>query len=393
MGRERKKSDVISIVEACYRPADAQQEWLAHLLELAQPVLDQGGGLGLSLVKEGSVGRSIVLSDGVGPLRDMLRLSWPIIEQLDELTYRGFYYPGVPVVRASSLVSRFAPPARAAFSSLMQHAGASDLLGMLGYPAGGWAFALFLAIGKTPISPQLQRTLRRLRIHVEASFRLRVLPPTSAVAIIHPDGRVVHAEGDALERPVRARLRVQAAAIERARSPRQREDPHRALAVWRALVDGRWSVVERTDPDGQRFYYAFENAPEMQLQRGLTPTESSVLRAALRGRSDGDIAYEIGRSRSRVSNVLAAAAERLGFSGRQDMLRIAARLRGHLHGRAPQSLSAGERAILALARRGLTNGAMAEARGVSTHTVAAQLRSLRRKLGGVSRRGMLLLDL
>ncbi len=392
MGRKPKPNDLISIAEACYEETGADRDWLRHLLERAQPVLDQGGGLGLSLVKENGAGRGIALSEGLGALEDMLRLSWPVIEQLDEATYREFFYPGKPVVLASSLVAGFALPARRAFSSLLEYADASDLLGLLGYPIDGWAFSLFMALGRRRLSPQVKASLLRLRIHVEAGIRLRVIPRSAAVAVIHPDGRLVHAEGDALAHIARTELRTQATTIERVRGGKQRVDAHRALAVWRALVQGRWSVVERVEHDGKRLYYAFENAPQTRERHGLGPGNSRILTAALRGLSNKEIAYEIGCSNSSVSNVLAACARRLGFTGREQLLRVAAGLRGQLDGRTAVQLTTAEREVLTLVRRGLSNAAIAKARRVSPHTVAAQLRSIRRRVGGVSRRALLLLD-
>jgi DNA-binding CsgD family transcriptional regulator len=53
-----------------------------------------------------------------------------------------------------------------------------------------------------------------------------------------------------------------------------------------------------------------------------------------------------------------------------------------------EKLSAGERAVVALARQGLSNQEIAKARGTSPRTVANQLASAYRKLGIDGRAGL-----
>lgn len=391
MGRKPKTPDHISIVEASYQAVDSDEAWLSQLLEIARPVLDLGTGVGLSLVQEGPAGRRVALSQGVGPLNDMLRLSWPAVQQLDDTTYRKFFYPQKPVLLASELVSGFAEPLRHAFGSLMQHAGARDLLGMLGYPAPGWAFAMFVAVGDAPIAKHLLETLRRLRIHIEAGMRLRMFCSGEAVAVIRPDGRLEHMNTDALERTTCALLEAQATAIERARVAERRADPHRALAVWKALVGGRWSVVERVDSDGKRHYHAFENAPHVHAWRALNRTEALVCSLSFQGLVGKEIAYSTGLSQSTVSSNLSSAALRLGFAGRAELLRVGARLQDAHKKPLAAELTNAEKEVLTLVQRGLANAAIAKARGTKVNTVANQIRALLGKTGVRSRRGLLLL--
>jgi len=273
------------------------------------------------------------------------------------------------------------------------HAGARDLLGMLGYPARGWAFAMFVAVGDAPITPHLLATLRRLRIHIEAGMRLRMFCSREAVAVIRPDGRLEHMNTDALERTTCALLEAQAAAIERARSAKGRADSHRALAVWNALVDGRWSVVERVDSDGKRHYHAFENAPHIHALRALSRTQALVCSLSLQGLVGKEVAYSTGLSQSSVSSNLSSAALRLGFAGPAELLRVGAQLQDAPQKPLVAELTKAEREVLALAQRGLTNAQVAQARGTKVNTVANQIRALLGKTGVRSRRGLLLLQL
>jgi DNA-binding CsgD family transcriptional regulator len=391
MALRAKRTDYVSIVEACYRSTDLDEEWLDGVLMAARPLLDLGGGIALSLVQEGPLGRKVVLSQGAGPVSDMLRRSWPVLEQLDSDTYRRFFYPRQTVVSAAALVGDFSPPIQGVFASLMAQAGAEDLLGMLGYPAEGWAFALFVAVDHGAVTPAIRNALRRLRIHVEASLRLRLFSSAESVAVIRPDGKLEHVRDGALDESQREAIGAQAVCIDRARTQEGRANSERALSVWHALVEGRFSLVERVESDGRRYYHAFENAPHVRAQRAITETEAVVLSLTLRGLSGKEVSYSTGLSQARISSALALAAERLGFARREDLLRVGASLLQSEEDATSVELTHAEREVFALVRRGLSNQEIAEARGTSVNTVANQLAALLRKTGASSRRALLVI--
>jgi DNA-binding NarL/FixJ family response regulator len=315
--------------------------------------------------------------------------NWSIVEQLDLETYRKFFYPRQPVISASALVSDFAPSIQALFASLMKHAGSEDLLGMLGYPAEGWVFALFIAVDQRSATLAVREALRRLRIHVEASLRLRLFASADADAVIRPDGKLVHVRDGALDESLREAIGAQALNIDQARTKKGRADADRALSVWHALVEGRFSLVERVEPDGKRYYHAFENAPHVRTLRAITETEEVVLSLSLRGLSGKEVAYTTGLSPARISSALAAAAERLGFACREDLLRVGASLLHAEDDIVSVELTQAEQEVLTLVRRGLSNQEIADARGTSINTVANQLAALLRKTGATNRRALL----
>ncbi|MET0287569.1 MAG: LuxR C-terminal-related transcriptional regulator [Polyangiales bacterium] len=386
MGRRAKQTGYVALVEACYRDIESDQEWLAQLFTSACPLLDLGGGVGLSLVQERPHERAITLSGGVGGVHDILQPSWPVIQQLDAATYQGFFYPDKAVVLASSLVSNFAQPAKLTFSSLMAQAGASDLLGMLGYPAQGWAFAMFVGVGKAPLTPQLHKTLRQLRIHIETSLRLRLFSSFEPAAVLRPDGKILHLDVDALGDAGGATLSAQTVALEQARSAPGRRDEPRALAVWKALVHGRWSLIERVDHDGQRLYHAIENSPHVHPQRALTETEERVLELSVRGGTGKEIAYELDLSQSRISEALKSARERLGVRDLGALLQLGARLNKLLPPLSTTKLTEAEREVLAMIRQGDANTQIARRRGSAPNTVRNQISNILRKTGAPSRR-------
>lgn len=128
-----------------------------------------------------------------------------------------------------------------------------------------------------------------------------------------PDGRIEHAEAPAQGKLAREVLRRSAAALDRARGPLRRTDQDEALAVWKALVAGRWSLVDHVDTDGRRFVLARRNDPDAPDVRGLTLREQQVLGYVALGHANKTIAYELGLTTSTVAGHLAKARQKLGL--------------------------------------------------------------------------------
>lgn len=103
------------------------------------------------------------------------------------------------------------------------------------------------------------------------------------------------------------------AALVRIEAARSRgTDPQDSVELWRALVSGRWSVVEHFERDGKRYYLAHKNDPQLAPDLALTERERQVLGYAELGHSDKLIAYSLGLSRSTVATLLARARRKLG---------------------------------------------------------------------------------
>jgi DNA-binding NarL/FixJ family response regulator len=105
-------------------------------------------------------------------------------------------------------------------------------------------------------------------------------------------------------------------AVHRARGKLRKRDPERALATWRGLVAGRWSLVDRFEADGRRFIIAHPNAPDAPDPRALTPRERQVAGYVALGQSNKLIAYELGISPSTVGVLVGRAAKKLGAKSR-----------------------------------------------------------------------------
>lgn len=202
--------------------------------------------------------------------------------------------------------------------------------------------------------------------------------------------------------------------------------PQVAVAIWQAVIAGRWSLVAHFDRDGHRCFVARKNDAAGPPASALSERERQIVAYASLGHSNKLIAYELGLCSSTVAAQLTSAARKLGVSSRKTLLHAFAVLGGgapdggspgagkppavrcddpavrvtqFLHDeqefaviriaiapKLPPSLTAAEREVAKLVIEGLSNAAIAAQRSTSVRTVANQLRSIYAKLEVGSRR-------
>jgi DNA-binding NarL/FixJ family response regulator len=115
---------------------------------------------------------------------------------------------------------------------------------------------------------------------------------------------------------------VQLALMDRARGALRRASPEEALSLWDALVDGRWSLIDHVDSDGRRYVLARRNPPGFRDLRALAPRECAVLALAAQGRSNKNIAAELGLAPSTVAGNLRSCQGKLGVSSRRALIEL-----------------------------------------------------------------------
>ncbi|MHB8817260.1 MAG: helix-turn-helix transcriptional regulator, partial [Steroidobacteraceae bacterium] len=190
---------------------------------------------------------------------------------------------------------------------------------------GGGRFATFFApmafVGTLP--PRVARDLECVAVHISAGWRLRRSLRRTA-AVMTSSGKVLHAEGEAQSASARDILRDAARAVDRARGALRQTDPSEALALWRALAGGRWSIVDQFESDGKRFLVAHENAPSPPGPAALDARERQVLTFTAMGHSLKLMAYELGLSLSTVSEIRADAMRKMRLKSRADVVRLLA---------------------------------------------------------------------
>jgi DNA-binding NarL/FixJ family response regulator len=270
------------------------------------------------------------------------------------------------------------------------------------------------------VSAGARQRWTRIAVHMGAGLRLRQALAARAAAnseeaVLEPDGRLLHADGQAREPDARDALRRAVQDIETARGPLRRRDADEALNLWQGLVDGQWSLIDRFESDGRRFFVAFRNPELPPADLALRPREKQVATLAALGRSQKLIAYELGLSEGAVARYLSDALAKLRLDSSVELGVLGAQLgiRWNETGTAsvntlmladgggielavaagsetawPDVLTVSEGEIASMALAGMSNEAIADTRHCSVSTIANHLAAVYRKLG-ISGRGEL----
>ena len=168
---------------------------------------------------------------------------------------------------------------------------------------------------------RLTALFRLIAVHAAAGLRLLRAEPAPPEAVLHPDGRLAHAERAAKDQASRAALQQLAREIDRARGRLRRTDPENAVRIWEGLAEARWSLVDQFESDGRRFVVARRNDVRLAGARVLTTRERHVAAYAAIGHPNKYIAYALGVTASTVATHLAAAKRKLGIRTRAELAR------------------------------------------------------------------------
>jgi DNA-binding CsgD family transcriptional regulator len=308
--------DCVRIIEAGYAAREAEPAWLGDLLEPFEPLSGGMGVLGtvydFQAVEPGP--RLWVHSRSTAPelvtayQRSRRFLAAHHLDVLKEM-----HRPARGGACWTSKVGMALPEqARLEARAYFAGTGLGDTLGVLVAEPGCPTVTISLPFARTFAVPsRTMEQLRRVTAHLTAAVRLRTRLASAgeqgaAVEAVLDPGGTVH--------DVRT--------VERARGRLRRSDPEEALAIWRALFEGRWSIVERTEADGKRFLLAHRNAPGFTDPKALAPGERDVLVYAARGLSNKYIGYLLGVATSTVSTRLASALRKLSLGSRREAIAL-----------------------------------------------------------------------
>lgn len=378
----RTKAGWIDLLEAAYAPERDDRAWGKRLVEASTAVFGDRD-LGLIVLRHSPDCSTVEPLLSVGGSADEF-VEPRSLAAVGAAGIRELYYPPSLVATQLEIAARLAPQTREFMKSYREGHGAVDGVGLIVHPEPGVAAALYAGYSRpVALSWHQRKALSQVALHVEAGYRLR-LRPEVVKAVISPEGKVLHRERGA---PETGLLASRVRRIERSRLRKNRTDPE-ALALWRALVDGRVSVVERTD-GSQRHYLVVENAPTTQPLRALTPGEIDVVSYAARGLSSKLVAYALGISTPTVSAWLSSAARKIGLATRVELVRLAAMLTRDPRARFEKlALTTAERDVLELLSQGLSNRDIARIRNRSVRTIANQVAALLQKTGSPTRRAL-----
>ena len=328
-------SAIIDVTEAAYDLAVSREEWLPELLRRGLPMLDQGLGVaGYEYARPPDQGDVEITRFHVA--------SGP--EDFAERHLRALATTEPDVLRdqlrpiAATTGSEYAKVTNRPqdLEHYVSHVGyGADVLFLTAVDLHGAGVAIVAPLAEiTALSRQDSERWQMLTAHVETGHRLRralYTPataeeggtelPLAAEAIFDARSfRLTDAVGPAQQSGATRKLRDAAIRVDRARGKLRRDDPDEALQIWKAMVRGRWSMVDWFDSDERRYVLAVPNQPSVTDPRGLTERENQVVGAAVLGHSNKMIAYRLGLSTSRVSTLLRSAMRKLGFRTRNELV-------------------------------------------------------------------------
>lgn len=320
------KRDFLGAIEAVYRPELSDDDaWMGALLEALLPLIGRGFGV-MGMFVDASQPGAFHFSDPIarGAPEEMRANVRANSAEFSPDIFRGALTGQHALV--STLSTVFGAQALAAsptFEGTYQAGGVNDSLLLLATDASGRGCAI--AAGRPTLETvpeELREPLERVVIHATTALRLRRALAREAArdgeAVLTPSGKLEHATGDATDPPAAQALREAAIAIDRARSLRE-QDPVGVTDLWKGLVDGTWSLVDRFDSDGKRYLIAMRNEPAGARLKTLSQREAQVAALVALGRSSKLIGYELGLSAPTVSRHLGAAMSKLGVTSRAEL--------------------------------------------------------------------------
>jgi DNA-binding NarL/FixJ family response regulator len=400
----RDGADFVAVLEAMYRPEPDDHRWAHGLFAALAGVVPTAHAHGLGAIAHAPDFTSVALVLGATSGRSPTH-----VDQLDAIDLpdefskahvdgvklsvgdllRATWYPGRAVETHSEFGAALTGDIHRAFHAYRERTGARDGLALWAYPEPGLPTLLWAWFDhEITLSRAELRVMHQIAGHLDSAFRLRYRPDLAVAAVLSPAGRLLDLDDTTVGGAQRDRLSSCVVALDRARLRRRRCEAD-AVDDWRALVEGRYSVVPRDDSDGKRFYLLVRNPAISEPHARFTKREIDVLRVAARGFTGKGIAYALGLSEASVSTALGSAAAKVGLRSRLALVDVASAMFGsRASGAHAAPLTAAERDVLELLRRGMSNAEIARLRARSARTVANQVASILRKSGVPSRRGL-----
>lgn len=330
-------SAIIDFTEAAYDLELSDEDWLPTMLERGLPVLEQGLGVaGYDYGIPPGTDEVELLDVHVasGP-EDFAERHLRALSTMDPQLLRQQLCSGAATTGSAGANANDNPEMLTHYLSHVDYC--KDVLYLTAVDSRGVGLAMVAPLPEvTTLSEQDAQRWQMLAAHVEAGHRLRRgiaagdadreesvgdLPQRAEAIFDANSFRVTDAIGQAKERTTTTKLRDAAITVDRARGQLRNTDPDNALKIWKALVRGRWSMVDWFDTDGRRFVLAIPNSPDVTDPRGLSERESQIVTYAVLGHTNKMIAYRLGLSTSRVSTVLRIAMRKMGFRTRAQLVK------------------------------------------------------------------------
>jgi DNA-binding NarL/FixJ family response regulator len=372
-------SKSIDLIEAAHGGDGDLQTWTERLLSAAKSVF-ASSDLNLGIARRGERAYHVLSRATESSAMDGWWRKLPDLppESFDPFVRHARYVSSVRSVAGDGPIPELA-------RDFLDTTGVYDTLGLTAM-VDDVSFALGVPhTGVIRLTTPQRHMLTQVALHIESNLRLRVRP-ASLVAVLRPDGRLIHAENGASTPLGQNRLARHVALVESGRSRRHRQRAE-SVQTWSALISGRWGLIEREERGIGRCYAVLETTRGRPL-RALSELETHAVQLSARGLTGKAAAYALGVAPAAVSKLLASATLKVGLTNRTELVRLTACLLDASPARVDDGLTRAERDVLALVRLGWTNAKIASSRGRSEFTVANQVASLLEKLKLPSRRAL-----
>lgn len=317
-------STLIDLVEAAYNLDVDADRWLPHVMDAGLPLLDQGLGVGALSFLRPLDGSKVVIHQhyaAAGP-EDFAERNMRFTSEGSAEVSQAMTKPGMAVTLTEVAGEEYLEDV-ARWRKYFDYS--QDAFGLTAVDPNGQGVFIIAPLSEvTSLRPSARLRWQMVGAHIAAGHRLRIAVeravdrgeselPHQAEAMIDANSfRVSDAAGQGQSKSTANVIREAAVRIDRARGKLRKNDPEEALAIWRGLSQGRWTLVDWFDTDGRRYALAVPNPPDLRDPRGLTERENQVVAYATLGDSHKLIAYRLGLSRSTVTKALRSAMRKLG---------------------------------------------------------------------------------
>jgi DNA-binding CsgD family transcriptional regulator len=211
---------------------------------------------------------------------------------------------------------------------LLRSVGKRDLFGINALDPEGRGLVICIGTAETHLDSAEIGLYYRLSAHLASAYRCRrrlaasaCTPLQGAEAVLDERAQVLDAVGPAAPASARSAVTNAVRAMLDARRRVATGDPSQA---WRPRIRTRWTLIDATDSGGERYIVARENQASTASLQVLTERERQVVASAAYGRSNKEIAYDLGISHSTARVLLARACGRLGVRSRAELLALPA---------------------------------------------------------------------
>lgn len=343
-----------ALSEAALAASGDERTWALGVSTVASGLVEAVKGVGVQLVEHDEAMRfSSIRTHGLGTADGALhgdRIE-TLAASLPAPVLRELYYPQGATLSLSYALERIGQ------LPMLEVFGATEVCVALAHPAENQVVGVFFDVAhRHDLTAHERRMLGLASLHLGVGAAARAVGGLAGWVSV--DGRLL--EGA----------------------------PGTERRLWPGVCSGRYSLVPRVGFGG-RSYSVLEHAPAQWPVRRLTTLEREVLERSARGVPGKRQALELGVAATTVSQALGLASAKIGIAHPFETIRVVAGLVRATARVDVEGLSAAERDVLGLVRRGLPNRQIALERGRSERTVANQIASLLRKTGLASRRALI----